>query len=283
MKNFRIVISGEGGQGIQTIAKIISNACFNSGLYCSFLPSFGVEQRGTPSIAFLTISDQKLMQPTFNIADIAMILSERAIKPIVKYVNPNTTIIFDSSAIPKESLPKNTFKLYGAPIAEYASNKFSQKVINIIATAILTRKINLNDQNVWAQVIAVLGSKFKDKEILQMNKEAFEFGLYLILESEKFSKPIFQTKHKSLFFKGHGKSAEIVPERCKGCGVCILKCPVSALKFSQDLGFYSLPVPHVDLEKCIACGNCRNFCPDGAIAVDKDKMVGDFIKKETNA
>jgi len=280
MKNFRIVISGEGGQGIQTIAKIISNACFRTGLFCSFLPSFGVEQRGTPSVAFLTISDQKLLQPTFDIADIVMVLSERALKPVVKYINPNTTIIFDSSTIAKESLPKNTFKYNAAPMAEYASQKFTPKAINIIATAVLTRKINLNDQNVWAEVQNTLGAKFKDKEIFRINKEAFEFGLYLILETEKFTKPTFQTKHKILYFKGHGKSAEIVPERCKGCGICILKCPVAALKFSQDLGFYSLSVPHVDLEKCIACGNCKNYCPDGAIAVEKDKIISDFLKQE---
>ncbi len=280
MKNLRLVISGEGGQGIQTIAKVISRACFDSGLFCSFLPSFGVEQRGTPSVAFLTISDQKILQPTFDVADLVMILSERAIKPILKYINPNTTIIFDSSTISKESLPKITFKYQAAPMTDYASQKFTPKVINIIATAILTRKINLNDKNVWTQVTETLRSKFKNKEILQLNKDAFEFGLYLVLEAENFSKPNFKTKHKSLYFKGHGKSAEIVPERCKGCGVCILKCPVAALKFSQDLGFYSLPVPHIDLEKCINCGNCKNFCPDGAIAVQKDKALGDFIKKE---
>lgn len=281
MKNFRLIISGEGGQGIQTIAKVISNACFNSGLFCSFLPSFGVEQRGTPSVAFLSISDQKLLQPTFDVADIVMVLSERAIKPVIRYVNPNTTIIFDSSTISKESLPKNTFKYKAAPMAEYASEKFTPKAINIIATAILTRMINLNDKNVWAQVTQTLGNKFKDTEILEINRKAFEFGLYLVLETDKFSKPVFQTKHKTLYFKGHGKSAEIVPERCKGCGVCILKCPVAALKSSQDLGFYSLPVPHVDLEKCIACGNCKNFCPDGAIAVEKDKVLSDFIKKDS--
>lgn len=280
MKNLRIVISGEGGQGIQTIAKIISSACFDLGLYCAFLPSFGVEQRGAPSVAFLTISDQKLIQPTFEVADIGMVLSERAVKPIVKYINPNTTIIFDSSTVPKESLPRNTFKFKAAPIAEYASNKFAPKVINVIATAILTRQININDKNVWTRVVATLGSKFKDKDILEMNKEAFDFGIYLVLETKNFSKPTFQTKHKNLYFKGHNKSAEIVPERCKGCGICILKCPVAALKFSSDLGFYSLPVPHVDLEKCIACGNCKAFCPDGAIAVEKDKVLSDFIKQE---
>lgn len=280
MKNFRVVIAGEGGQGIQTIAKIISTACFDSGLFCSFLPSFGVEQRGTPSVAFLTISSQKLYQPTFNVADIVMVLSERAMKPVIKYINPNTTIIFDSSIIPMESLPKNTFKYLAAPLAEYASTKFTPKVINIVAISILTRMIKLNDKTVWAQTLKTLDSKFKSKEILQINKEAFEFGLYLVLETKNFSKPTFQTKHKNLYFKGHNKSAEIMPERCKGCGICILKCPVAALKFSQDLGFYSLPVPHIDLEKCISCGNCKNFCPDGAIAVEKDKTIRDFVKRE---
>jgi len=73
--------------------------------------------------------------------------------------------------------------------------------------------------------------------------------------------------------KGFGKTAYINPKSCKGCSICVEKCPVKALAFGDTLGVYATPVPDIDLEKCIACGNCKRFCPDAAIKVDKDKKV----------
>lgn len=59
---------------------------------------------------------------------------------------------------------------------------------------------------------------------------------------------------------------------CKGCGMCIEKCPVKAISFSKDeLGVYSTPVVVIDIEKCIGCGICETVCPDSALKVDKKK------------
>ena len=57
---------------------------------------------------------------------------------------------------------------------------------------------------------------------------------------------------------------------CKGCGLCIEKCPFGALAFSKkDLGVYYSPTIEVDLKRCNACGICETICPDSAIRVDK--------------
>jgi 2-oxoglutarate ferredoxin oxidoreductase subunit delta len=57
---------------------------------------------------------------------------------------------------------------------------------------------------------------------------------------------------------------------CKGCGLCIQKCPVKAISFSaKDLGVYSTPSVEIDLNKCIFCGICETICPDCALKVSK--------------
>jgi len=268
----RILLSGEGGQGIQTIAKILSQSLFLSGKECSYMPNFGVEQRGTPSIAYVGIntSQSSSASPVFNIADYVLVLSRRAIKSICKYVTPNTTILFDSSTIARSDLPKNTQKVLGAPITQYASEKFTNKSVNLIALAVLCNLLDITERDVWQGVDVILGKKLKEKDIYNVSKEAFSFGYDIVLEKDSFSKPIYGTCHKSLVFKGHGKTGEVKPRQCKGCAICILKCPVSALKMSEELGVFSTPVPKIDTEKCIACQNCKNYCPDGAIAVEKD-------------
>ena len=52
---------------------------------------------------------------------------------------------------------------------------------------------------------------------------------------------------------------EIVPSKCKGCGMCKRACPVSAI--SGEVG-----KPHqIDPKKCIKCGGCKSTCKFGAV------------------
>jgi NAD-dependent dihydropyrimidine dehydrogenase PreA subunit len=49
-------------------------------------------------------------------------------------------------------------------------------------------------------------------------------------------------------------------EKCKGCGVCVEKCPFDAITTSGN-GKRAV----IDAEKCMGCGNCAINCPEEAI------------------
>ena len=57
------------------------------------------------------------------------------------------------------------------------------------------------------------------------------------------------------------KLIEVDTEWCFDCGACISLCPVSAIKFNEDLSVI------FDEEKCIgtSCGLCVDTCPARAI------------------
>lgn len=79
---------------------------------------------------------------------------------------------------------------------------------------------------------------------------------------------------KKVSFENTSKKWEIDLELCKGCGVCVEKCPQKALVFSKDnLGHYSTPAVDCDIEKCIACKTCELFCPDCAITVGRNSVA----------
>ncbi|GBF34375.1 2-oxoglutarate oxidoreductase delta subunit [Desulfocucumis palustris] len=63
----------------------------------------------------------------------------------------------------------------------------------------------------------------------------------------------------------------IFPGLCKGCGLCIQKCPKKCMSWSDVLGVYGTPSVEINSEECIACGTCQTFCPDTAIAVERKK------------
>lgn len=270
MERTRIILAGEGGQGIQTIAKILATATAASGKKVSYMPSFGVEQRGTPSVAFIVMSDFTIRSPKFDTAEFVVILQERAIKRISEFLSPNSSVIFDSSTVPYAKIPKIAQNRLAIPATKLAYEKFNPKSFNIIMLGALVKLFSLDKVKTWETILAVLGKKFKTEEIKKQNYDAFVFGYEAVLETKQFSPATFVTSHENIYIRGNNKSAEISPTRCKGCGICIVKCPVGALSFSHDLGVYATPIPQIDLEKCIACGNCKNFCPDGAIIVSKN-------------
>ena len=56
---------------------------------------------------------------------------------------------------------------------------------------------------------------------------------------------------------------------CKGCGLCIVKCPKKCLNWSKEVGLYQTPCVEPNPADCIACGMCALTCPDSAIKVVK--------------
>jgi electron transport complex protein RnfB len=56
--------------------------------------------------------------------------------------------------------------------------------------------------------------------------------------------------------------AEVDPELCAGCGLCIERCQMEARVLLDGLA-------SVDLDRCIGCGNCVVLCPSSATQMRK--------------
>lgn len=268
LKTSKIIIAGEGGQGVQTIAKILSATAAEKGFEVAYIPSFGVEQRGSPSIAFLTISQDGISYPRFDKANFAVILQERAIPSVARYVAPETTIIFDSSTVSPDTFM--TKKVFGIPATKLASENLTPKSFNVLLIGALSRLLDLPVEKTWQMIEQTLGKKFKTKEVKEKNHQIFLLGKDFKLEEGQFTKPTFIPQKGAIETRGEGKIATIIPDHCKSCGICIEKCPFKALYFGEKLGLFSLPIPEVDLKKCTACDICSRFCPDGAINIEKE-------------
>ncbi len=72
---------------------------------------------------------------------------------------------------------------------------------------------------------------------------------------------------------GKIKGAVVVnTERCKGCNLCVVACPLKVLSLSKEVNIkgYNYAVQVVD-DVCTGCCSCGTVCPDGCISVYRVK------------
>ncbi|MEG0998844.1 MAG: ferredoxin family protein [Clostridiales bacterium] len=60
---------------------------------------------------------------------------------------------------------------------------------------------------------------------------------------------------------------------CKGCGLCIEKCPKHTIGWSNRVGIYGAPTvePGHGDEDCNGCKTCQTICPECAVLIEKSK------------
>lgn len=272
----KIILAGEGGQGVQAVAKIIAIAAQKSDKNSSYLPSFGVEQRGGVSLAYLQISSHPIPYPRFEKADIIVVFCNRALASVKKFLNPRTLFIYDNSAIDNKHLEKiksNVSEYLAVPAQKLGREKYSSKVANIVLLgSIVAHLKEINFQEFENAILEEFAKKIEKKpEIKDLNLGALKAGLEVAEKFDKSKTPLSGTTPPEVqtTFTKENISWTRFPEYCKGCGLCLVKCPVQALNFSNDTGFLGLPLPEVDINKCIGCLKCMEICPDGAIKVEK--------------
>lgn len=212
----RIVLAGEGGQGVQVIANILAEAANAEGKEAIYIPNFGVEQRGGVSIAYVQIDDERIGSPKFPKGDIVIALSNRAVDRTRRYVDQRTTFVYDSSLVAaaeidehamgiqavdadprsqrrtevvddsKEKievqLPKDAANVIGIPANDIAKNELHPRVFNImILGAVLKATDVVSLDRIKAAIEEKLGDKFeKNPELRDLNYRALEKGMSLV-------------------------------------------------------------------------------------------------------
>ncbi len=73
---------------------------------------------------------------------------------------------------------------------------------------------------------------------------------------------------------------EVREDWCKGCNICIDRCPVNALEESDKLNRRGVRPPKLkEKNECNFCRLCELICPDLAITVIPDELEKKPAKK----
>ncbi len=73
---------------------------------------------------------------------------------------------------------------------------------------------------------------------------------------------------------------EVKDDWCKGCNICIDRCPVDALEESDKLNKRGIRPPRLKKKnECNYCRYCELICPDLALSVVPDDKENKPVKK----
>lgn len=132
---------GRGGQGAVIAAKILASAIFKEGKFAQSFPSFGVERRGAPVLAFTRVDDSPIrLRTAIYEPDHIIVLDPTLIRQTTVFSGlkrGGTVLVNTSAPITKLNFPAEYF---GAAIdaADIAvRHNLGTKSIPIVNTAIL--------------------------------------------------------------------------------------------------------------------------------------------------
>ncbi len=152
----KLLLAGDGGQGVQTIADIICRAAFAKGLQVSHIPNYGLEQRGGVSLSYIKIDDKKIGYPKFLQPDILVVISSQARERVKKYINDDTKVLdvldFQDELTKRNISPKNLNIFFLGVLSKVLEGKgiLSTSEIYDIAQQKLSKKSN------WEEVKGIL-------------------------------------------------------------------------------------------------------------------------------
>lgn len=178
----RIVLGGEGGQGVQTVAEILAEAGFRSGLQALYIPNFGVEQRGGVSLAFVQVGEETIAAPKFQKAQVVVALSDRAIRRTADYVTKDTIFVYEATAARSSAdLPREAAKILPVPAVQLATEHLHPRVFNIIILGVVVGVVDVFQEEALREALEErLGYRFISQPALrELNYRALNEGRQL--------------------------------------------------------------------------------------------------------
>ncbi len=169
-----ILIGGFGGQGVQTMGKLLTYAAYAAENQVTFFPAYGGEMRGGASNCTVVISDRPIGSPKRDIYDYAVLMSIPAYTAFEDTVKPGGTMFVNSSLI-KQKTERDDIQVVEIPLNDMVNEIGNSKTINIIMYGFLTEYLQGIPVEIALKTLTErLGKK---KELAELNMRAFELGV----------------------------------------------------------------------------------------------------------
>lgn len=169
----KIIISGFGGQGVQSLGIFIAYASILAGKEVTFLPSYGPEMRGGTSNCSVVVSDKPVASPIIAAPDILIAMNKPSLAKFKNRVRSGGTIIVNKSLV-DDIVDRTDVNVHYIDANTMGVEAGNAKTANIVVLGAYTK---LSGDFTPEVMKAVINDRFSGKpKVIPANLKAFELG-----------------------------------------------------------------------------------------------------------
>ncbi|WP_319468703.1 2-oxoacid:acceptor oxidoreductase family protein [uncultured Pseudodesulfovibrio sp.] len=171
----KCMFSGSGGQGSALMAKMVCLGAIKEDLKVVMTQTYGIEQRGGDSTAYVIVSDEPIGSPIVeNDADIAVALSQSIYGNCVEGVVPGGKLFTNSSMV-EEPKDADGFEQFFLPVSDTAVELGTVRCANMVMLgAVIAGTGILKMETVEEVINDFLGAK--KPKLVGLNIDALRTG-----------------------------------------------------------------------------------------------------------
>lgn len=144
----KTLFAGFGGQGILAIGKIYADACYESDMSASWLPSYGPEMRGGTCMCMVAVSNEKVLSPYFVRPNSAIIMNQASMDKYLPVLTTAKFVVVNTSLITLTEEMREALKdvdLIELPSTDIAIELGNVKCANMVALGAFATRSNVID------------------------------------------------------------------------------------------------------------------------------------------
>jgi 2-oxoacid:acceptor oxidoreductase gamma subunit (pyruvate/2-ketoisovalerate family)/2-oxoacid:acceptor oxidoreductase delta subunit (pyruvate/2-ketoisovalerate family) len=266
---------GRGGQGAVTAVRILASAGYMEGKYTQAIPMYGTERRGAPVIAFCRIDDSRIRERDLvHEPDIVVVLDPLLTKTVdvTEGLKPGGLVLINNPSNYKEMGLSGNFRVSIVDATKIAIEVLGRPITN---TAILGAFTKVSGQLKLESLDEAIKNELP-KRIVASNIEAAHRGFKEVFEPYDVSDlPKIERVKKSSSQPLISYSREVADwrvfhpvidhDKCIGCKQCWIYCPEAAITMKNGKA-------EVSYDYCKGCGICIEECRVSAIKSEREAV-----------
>ena len=184
-----ILLSGVGGQGTITAAKMLTFGWMEAGYDVKMSEIHGMSQRGGDVVSQVRYSKEKVFSPVIEkgTADIVVSFEKMEALRTLDYLKPDGAVVVNTQEIPSmtvltgaeeyaddvlDEIEKSAKKVITLDATKLAEDLGNVKAANVILLGTLVKSMGLDDID-WADII----KKNVKEKFVDLNLKAFQVGM----------------------------------------------------------------------------------------------------------
>ncbi len=173
---YDVIMTGFGGQGIQTISLLMALASIRKGLEVTYLPSYGVEKRGGRTNVYVIVSDEEIGSPITNTPSALIALDSTGLAFYQNMLQSGSLLVANTSLIGEEEITFRNGGVVAKKFNEEAISLGSPKLANMVTLGSFIGKIDfLTSDDIRAVMGEVIPERLKDT--IPLNMLALQRGI----------------------------------------------------------------------------------------------------------